>query len=117
MKKLNCWLAGGLAALALVGAATAAAPGEVVTPAQIEAATTAEQHEAIARSYDEEAVASERRAESHAKMAETYRHVHKKTSGTSMANHCSRLEEGYRNAASEYRKLAAEHREMAAAAR
>jgi len=116
MKKLNCWLAGSIAALALVGAAVAAA-GEVVTPAQIEAATTAAQHEEIARSYDEEAVVSERRAESHAKMAETYRHAHKKPPGASMANHCNRLEEAYRSAAGEYRKLAAEHREMAVAAR
>ena len=116
MNTFNSWLAGGLAALFLVGVATAAAD-ERVTPAQIEAATTATQHEEIARSYDEEAAASERRAESHAKMAETYRHAHKKPPGVSMANHCSRLEEAYRSAAGEYRKLAAEHREMAAAAK
>ena len=54
MNKLQSWMAGGFAALALAGAgAAAAAAGEVVTQAQIEAATTAAQHEAIALSYDE----------------------------------------------------------------
>jgi len=116
MKKLNCWLASGLATLALVGAAAAAAE-EVVTQAQIEAATTAAQHEAIARSYDEEAAASEKRAESHAKMAQTYRLTFSKKPGASMANHCGQLEKASRSAADAYRGLAAEHREMAAAAK
>ena len=117
MNKLQSWLAGGLTALALVGAAAAAA-GEAVTQAQIEAATTALQHEAIARSYDEEATATELRAKSHAKMAQTYRLASSsKMPGASMANHCNRLEEAYRSAASEYRMLAEEHRKMAAAAK
>jgi len=115
MNKLQSWLAGGVAALTLIGAAAAAA-GEVVTPAQIEAATTAVQHEAIAVSYDKEAAASDRRAESHAKMADSYRHAHK-APGPSMASHCSRLEGAYRTAAEEYRMLAKEHREMATAAK
>jgi len=117
MNKLQSWLAGGLTALAFVGAAAAAA-GEVVTQAQIEAATTAVQHEAIARSYDEEATAAELRAESHAKMAQTYRLASgSKMPGASMANHCSRLEKDYRDAAVEYRSMAAEHRKMAAEAK
>lgn len=116
MNKLQSWLAGVLAALTLVGAAAAAA-GEVVTQAQIEAATTAVQHEAIARSYEEEAAASESRAESHAKMAQTYRLASSKMPGASMANHCNRLEEAFRSAANEYRMLADEHRKMAAAAK
>ena len=116
MNKLQSWLAGGVAALTLIGAAAAAA-GEVVTPAQIEAATTAVQHEAIARSYDEEATAAESRAKSHAKMAQTYRLASSKMPGASMANHCSRLEGAYRTAAEEYRMLAKEHREMATAAK
>ena len=116
MKKLTCWLAGGLATLALIGAATVAI-GETVTPAQIEAATTKAQHEAIAQSYEEEAVASEQRADSHAKMAQTYRLGMQKMPGASMANHCKRLEKDFRSAAAEYRMLAKEHREMAARAR
>ena len=116
MKRLNSWLAGGVAALALIGATTVAI-GETVTQAQIEAATTAAQHEAIAQSYEQEAAASEKKADGHAKMAKTYRLGPNKTSGASMANHCKRLEKNFRSAAREYRMLAKEHHEMAAAAR
>ena len=115
MNKLNFWLASGIASLALIGAGTVVA-GEAVSEAQIEAARTSEQHEAIARAYDEEAVAAEQRAESHAKMAKTYRLAYSKTPRASMATHCSQLEKDFRNAAGEYRKLAAEHRKMAAVA-
>lgn len=117
MNKFSALLAGGIAALALLGAAAAATDHGGVTPAQIEAAKTSEQHEAIARSYDEEATEAEGRAASHAMMAQTYRLAYAKTPRESMANHCSRLEETYRSAASEYRKLAEEHRKMAADAK
>jgi len=116
MNKLQSWLAGGLTALVLIGT-TAAAAGEVVTQAQIEAATTAEQHEAIARSYDEQAAAAELQAESHAKMAQTYRLASGKMPGASMADHCSRLEKDYRDAADQYRSMAALLRKMAAEAK
>lgn len=116
MKKSTYWLAGSLAALALLGAMTAAA-GDRVTPSQIATATTSAQHEAIAQAYEDEAAASEKRAESHATMAQTYRMGPNKSSGASMGNHCGRLEETYRSAAAEYRMLAKEHREMAAAAK
>jgi hypothetical protein len=115
MNRFTGLLAGGVAVLALLGA-TSANAGEVVTQAQIEAAQTAEQHEAIAKSYDDEAVAAERSADSHAKLVQTYRLGFNKTSGASMANHCLRLEESFRSAAVEYRMLAKEHREMAAKA-
>lgn len=115
MNKLNFWLASGIASLALIAGGTAVA-GEVVSEAQIEAAKTSEQHEAIARAYDEEAAAAEQRADSHAQMAKTYRLAYTKTSRESMATHCGQLEKDFRNAAGEYRKLAAEHRKMAKAA-
>ena len=115
MNRLTAILAGGIAVLAMMGTAVAAT-GDMVTQAQIEAAKTSEQHEAIARSYEEEATAAERRAESHAKMAQTYRLAYAKTPRESMANHCKMLEKNSRDAASEYRKMAAEHRKMAAAA-
>ena len=119
MSKYISRLAGSLAALALVGTVAAAA-AEVPTQAQIEAATTAVQHEAIALSYDQEAAASESQANSHAKLAQTYRHAYSKSSPgamASMASHCSRLEKNYHNAASEFRMMADEHRKMAAAAK
>lgn len=114
MNTFNRMLAGGIAALALVGTAIAA-PSEVVTQAQIEAASTPAQHEAIARAYDQQAVSADSRAESHAKMADTYRY-YGKGPRPKMARHCERLEKSYRTAAMEYRMLAKEHREMAAAA-
>lgn len=114
MNTLNRMLAGGIAALALIGAA-AAASDDVVTQAQIEAASTPAQHEAIARTYDQQAASAESRAEGHAKMADTYRY-YGKGPRPKMARHCERLARTYRTAAEEYRMLAKEHREMAAAA-
>ncbi len=116
MNTFNRMLAGGIAALALIGTAAATAD-DVVTQAQIEAASTPEQHEAIARAYDEEAASAEKRADGHAKMAQTYRYAYGKTGRASMASHCERLEKDYRNAAGLYRELAKEHRQMAAAAK
>lgn len=116
MNRLTAILAGGIGVLALAGSAFAATGGDV-TQAQIEAAKTSEQHEAIARSYEEEATAAERRAEGHARMAQTYRHAYAKMPRASMASHCEKLEKDYRNAASEYHKLAEEHHKMAAEAR
>jgi hypothetical protein len=115
MNRFTGLLAGGVTALALFGAIAANA-GEVVTQAQIEAAQTAQQHEAIAKSYDDEAAAAEQSAERHAKLTQIYRNAYSKTPRTAMATHCERLEKDFRNAASEYRMLAAEHRKMAAAA-
>ncbi|MBX3703096.1 MAG: hypothetical protein KF822_04930 [Steroidobacteraceae bacterium] len=116
MNTLSRMLAGGIAALAMIGAASAT-PSDPVTQAQIEAARTPEQHEAIARAYDEEAAAMEKRAETHAKMAQTYRYAYGKGGRASMASHCGRLEKDFRNAAAAYRELAKEHRQMAAQAK
>lgn len=116
MNTFSRMLAGGIAALALIGVA-GAAPGDPVTQAQIEAARTPEQHEAIARAYDEEAASVEQRAERHAKMAQTYRGAYGKGGRASMASHCERLEKDFRNAAGAYRELAKEHRQMAAQAK
>ncbi|MGQ0383210.1 MAG: hypothetical protein ACT4UP_00785 [Gammaproteobacteria bacterium] len=115
MNTFSRTLAGGIAALALIGAA-AAAPSDPVTQAQIEAARTPEQHEAIARAYDDEAAAAEKRAERHAKMARTYRYAYGKGGRASMLSHCERLEKGFRSAAAAYRGLAKQHRQMAAGA-
>ena len=117
MNKFQSLLAGGFAALALVGA-TAAMAGEVVTQAQIEAASSAAQHEALARSYDEEAAAAEMKANSHGKMAQTYRLASSsKMPSSAMTEHCNRLEKDYRDVADEYRSMAALHRQMASQAK
>lgn len=116
MNAFSRMLAGGIAALAMIGAASAT-PAEPVTQQQIEAARTPEQHEAIARAYEEEAASVEQRAERHAKMAQTYRQAYGKSGRASMASHCERLEKDFRNAAGAYRELAEEHRQMAAQAK
>jgi len=83
-----------------------------VTEAQITAARTPADHEAIAAAYDAEAKAADEMAANHESMAKAYKAAGAK--GTqSMASHCNRLVTQYRAAAQEYRALATEHRAMA----
>jgi len=88
-----------------------------VTEAQIAAARTAADHEAIAASYDAEAKAAEETAARHESMAKTYKSAGamgtKGGSRQAMISHCNRLVTQYRAAAQEYRSLATEHRAMA----
>ena len=96
--------------LAVPGPATAD-----VTEAQIAAAKTPADHEAIATAYDAEAAAAEAEAKAHEGMARTYRAGGApKASSTAMVGHCDRLMKSYSAAAVEYRALAAEHRKLAA---
>lgn len=86
-----------------------------VTEAQIAAARTPADHEAIAAKYDAEAKAADEMAANHESMAKAYKAAGAK--GTqSMVSHCNRLVTQYRAAATEYRALATEHRAMAKAA-
>jgi len=88
--------------------------GSTVTAAQLEAARTPADHEAIARAYDEEAAGLERKAEAHESMAKIYRGGGApKAHSPSMTSHCERLVAQYRGAAKEARALAAEHRAAA----
>ena len=83
-----------------------------VTEAQIAAARTPADHEAIAAKSDAEAKAADEMAANHESMAKAYKAAGAK--GTqSMASHCNRLVAQYRDAATEYRALATEHRAMA----
>ena len=97
--------------LAVPGSATAD-----VTEAQVAAAKTPADHEAIAKAYDAEAAAAEAKAKAHEGMARTYRTGGgtPKASPTAMVGHCDRLMKTYSAAAVEYRALAAEHRKLAA---
>jgi hypothetical protein len=91
-----------------------AADAATVTPAQIEAAKTSADHEAIAKSYDAEATAADAKAAAHESMAKTYRvGGSPKGSHTAMAGHCEKLVKQYRAVAEENRQLAAAHRQMA----
>ena len=97
--------------LAVPGSATAD-----VTEAQVAAAKTPADHEAIAKAYDAEAAAAEAKAKAHEGMARTYRAGGgtPKANPTAMVGHCDRLMKSYSAAAVEYRALAAEHRKLAA---
>lgn len=85
-----------------------------VTEAQIAAARTPAEHEAIAKAYEADAVAADAKAQEHETMARTYRSAGGQKSYTNlMAQHCQRLVKDYTAAAADYRALAAEHRSMA----
>ncbi len=104
------------AALAL-GIAIPGFASETVTAAQVAAAKTPAEHEAIAKAYDSKAVAAEADAKGHEAMARTYQvGGAPKGSSAAMVGHCERLVTSYRAAATEYRALAAEHRKLAAVA-
>lgn len=85
-----------------------------VTAAQIAAAKTPADHEAIAQSYDADAAAAAAASE-HEAMARAYRSAGspKSTAPNAMEKHCKRLVKIYTDAAADYRALAAEHRIMA----
>ena len=98
-------------ALCLVTPLPAAAD---MTEAQIAAARTPAEHEAIAKAYEADAAAADAKAKEHEAMARTYRSTGGPTSNTnSMVRHCERLVKDYTDAAAGYRALAAEHRGMA----
>ncbi len=87
-----------------------------VTVAQIAAARTPADHEAIAASYDAEAKAADEMAANHEAMAKAYKSAGAKGGTQSMVSHCNRLVTEFQAAAKEYRSLATEHRAMAKAA-
>lgn len=86
------------------------AAGASVEPAQIAAAKTAADHEAIAKAYDDEATQLDRKIELHKSMADTYKAG---KSASVVGNHCVAIAKDFKAAAKEYRALAAEHHKMA----
>jgi len=115
MNRLVTMLSAGVAAVMLSGSAWAAGDA-MVTPAQIEAAKTSADHEAIAAAYDKEATQLDSAAKEHEGMAKSYQRAATGTKGSNpvaMAAHCNKLAEDYKAAATETRDLAAAHRQMA----
>lgn len=113
MKSQKNLLAAAAAVLALCLASPLPAAADV-TEAQIAAARTPADHEAIAKAYDADAASAEAKAREHEAMAKTYRSAGGQKSYTnSMVRHCDRLVKEYTEAAADYRALAAEHRGMA----
>jgi hypothetical protein len=102
-----------LAAVLVLGLATPFPAAAEVTEAQIAAARTPADHEAIAKAYEADAATADAKAKQHEAMARTYRSTGgPKSSTNSMARHCERLVKYYTDAATDYRALAAEHRGM-----
>jgi len=114
MNRLALVLGAGLVGLVLAGGAWAS--GEpVVTAAQIQAAKTPADHEAIANAFEEEAARLEAKAREHEQMAHAYLSpASKKGPETAaMHAHCAKLARQYADAAKENRMLADAHRAMA----
>ena len=113
MKSQKNLFAAAAAVLALCLASPLPAAADV-TEAQIAAARTPADHEAIAKVYDADAASAEAKAGEHKAMAKTYRSAGgQKPYTNSMVRHCERLVKDYTEAAADYRALAAEHRGMA----
>jgi hypothetical protein len=109
-------LSAGIAAAGLaLGAFSASAA--VPEPATVAAAKTSADHEAIAKSYEEEAAALDKLAATHSSLGETYS---KQGGGKSLqaaqAKHCDSVAVKLAAAAKEERALAAEHHKMAKSA-
>lgn len=113
MKLQSNWFAA-LAAVLALGLVTPLAAAAEVTEAQIAAARTVADHEAIAKAYEANAATADVKAREHEAMARVYRSTGGPKSNTnSMVRHCERLVKDYTDAAADYRALATEHRGMA----
>lgn len=113
MNRFVTMISAGAVAVMLSGGAWAADP--VVTAAQITAAKTPADHEAIAAAYDQEAVRLEAQAREHEAMAQAYSSPSSKKGmdSAAMHAHCAKLATRYGEAAAENRELAKQHRAMA----
>ena len=111
MNRFTTVVSAGIIALAMSGSAWAAS-GAGVTAAQISAAKTAADHEAIAKAYDEEAADLASKAEMHQTMADAYKFGGKPYL-TGQPKHCVRLVKELKAAAAETRALASDHHKLA----
>ncbi len=105
-------LSAAVAALALMSGVSPALAADI-DPAQIAAAKTPADHEAIAQAFDEEAAKLEKDAERHQDAAKTYGQPGGKPWMKGQVKHCDAVAKDLKAAAREDRALAAEHRKMA----
>jgi hypothetical protein len=96
-------------AVALMGTGLAAA-GPMDMEAQIAAAKTAADHEAIAAEYSKQAAEAREQAAHHGKLAETYKRMGKRAH---LAAHCQKLSADYSDSAKAFEALAEAHRALA----
>ena len=102
-------------AFGLMGVASASNTPPV-TAAQITSASTAADHEAIAKAFEDQAADLAGKADWHQNMATAYR-TSGKPAVALQSRHCDALTKDLKAAAAESRALAAEHHKMAAAAK
>lgn len=113
MNTAKLTLASGLAAVMLASAPVAyAASDNPVSVAQIEAAKTPAQHEAIAKIFEDEAASLTKKAEMHARMATRINPRAGNAFRVAQAEHCAALETAYKAAAKQNLDLAAIRHEM-----
>jgi hypothetical protein len=107
MNTVKTFLTAGLTALVLTAAPAAySAPESPISAAQIEAAKTPAEHEAIAKIFEDEAASLTKKSEMHGEMAKNY-------SKMGVARHCAALEKDYKAAAKQNLALAAIHHKLA----
>ena len=109
MRFYTALTAAGVLAFALSTSVSAAGSASV-EPAQIAAAKTAADHEAIAKAYEDDATELDRKVELHKAMATAYKAG---KSASWVGNHCARIAQDFKAAAHEYRALATEHHKLA----
>ena len=114
MSTVKPLLTAGLAALVLSAApAVYSASESPVSAAQIEAAKTPAEHEAIAKLFEDEAASLTKKSEMHGEMAKTFGAPGGKPYMAAQAKHCAALQKDYKAAAKQNSELAAIHRQMA----
>ncbi|MDE1923237.1 MAG: hypothetical protein KGI55_07415 [Gammaproteobacteria bacterium] len=105
-------LSAGLGVIGFV-LATMSVSAAVPDPTMIAAASSAADHEAIAKAYDAEASSLEKMAAAHENLARTYGQAGGKPWERAQAKHCETIASELTAAARQERALAAEHRKMA----
>jgi hypothetical protein len=114
MSTVKTFLTAGLTALVLTAAPAAySAPESPMSAAQIEAAKTPAEHEAIAKMFEDEAASLTKKSEMHGEIATNYSLPGHKPFQMGLARHCAALEKDYKAAAKQNLELATIHHELA----
>lgn len=114
MSARRTFLTAGLAALMLTAAPTVYPAAEnAVSAAEIEAAKTPAEHEAIAKTFEDEAASLTKKSQMHGEMAKTFSAPGGKPYTAAQAKHCAALEKDYKAAAKQNSELAAIHHQLA----
>lgn len=119
VRMATTWMAGVLAFTALGCATVPPRPAaRIDLEERVQGARSAEDHEAIARAYDEEARAAITNAERHERMAASYSVSGRGPVGRlQLARHCDDMAREYRAIAKDAADMAAAHRDAAKAMR